>query len=212
MALDPFDELAERYDAWFDEEGKVIFQIELAALRSASEGLPKPWLEVGVGSGRFAQALGIDVGIDPAKRLLAMARRRGVHVVQGYGERLPFATGSFRTIFLIVTLCFVADPRPVLRECYRVLDKGGRLVTGFVPRESPWGKRYLEKGQLGHPFYSHAKFYNIEETQELLEGAGFRLERCISTLFQSPGRVVELENPREGCDRRAGFVALLARR
>jgi len=31
--------------------------------------LPGPWLEIGIGSGRFAQALGIETGIDPSIKL-----------------------------------------------------------------------------------------------------------------------------------------------
>ena len=57
-----FDSLASDYDAWFDEEGRLIFASEVEALRQALPLLPKPWIEVGVGSGRFAQALGIDIG------------------------------------------------------------------------------------------------------------------------------------------------------
>ena len=49
-----FDSLASDYDAWFEEEGRLIFASEVEALRQALPLLPKPWIEVGVGSGRFA--------------------------------------------------------------------------------------------------------------------------------------------------------------
>jgi hypothetical protein len=61
----PFDNLASAYDAWFEQEGKLIFTIEVEAFRKVLPLLSKPWLEVGVGSGRFAQALNIKMGIDP---------------------------------------------------------------------------------------------------------------------------------------------------
>ena len=69
----PFDDLALEYDAWFDREGSLIFSIEVRAFKSLLSTLPKPWLEIGVGSGRFAQALGIETGIDPSSKLLQMA-------------------------------------------------------------------------------------------------------------------------------------------
>jgi len=212
MKGNPFEELAERYDAWFEEEGKLIFPTELSALRRAAEGLPRPWLEVGVGSGRFAASLGIDVGLDPAERLLEMARRRGMAVVRGRGEALPFPAESFGGVFLIVTLCFVEEPSAVLRECRRVLREGGGLVVGLVPAESPWGRRYTALGKEGHPFYSRARFYTVAEVKKLLSAAGFSLERCYSTLYQPPGDVRHVEKPREGCDPQAGFVVFLARR
>ena len=207
----PFDELAERYDAWFEEpEGRLIFQSELAALKEVAKNLPRPWLEIGVGSGRFARALGIDVGIDPSPKLLEIARRRGLEVVRGRGEEMPFADDSFGTAFLIVTICFVADPRPVLREAARVLGEGGKLVVGLVPRDSPGGKHYLKQGERGHPFYSRAIFYSLAEVEELLSQTGFVRERCLSTLYQRPGEVTAAEPPREACDPRAGFLAILA--
>ena len=82
-----FNELADQYDAWFDEQGKVVSNIEVCALKSVLAYLPKPWLEIGVGSGRFAQALGIKMGIDPSKKLLEMASKRGINVFLGLGGR-----------------------------------------------------------------------------------------------------------------------------
>ena len=61
-----FDELARDCDDWFDGEGKVIFPIEVQALQKVLPSLPGPWLEVGVGGGRFAQASGVKAGIDPS--------------------------------------------------------------------------------------------------------------------------------------------------
>ncbi|MFO7650004.1 MAG: hypothetical protein R6X13_01500, partial [bacterium] len=65
MSSSPFDAIAAQYDAWYDGKGKAAFATELAALRPLLARLPRPWLEVGVGTGRFAQALGIPLGIDP---------------------------------------------------------------------------------------------------------------------------------------------------
>jgi hypothetical protein len=61
-----FDSLASAYDAWFEDEGKLIFAIEIRGFQKALPLLPKPWLEIGVGSGRFAQSLGIEIGLDPS--------------------------------------------------------------------------------------------------------------------------------------------------
>ncbi len=42
-----------------------------------------------------------------------------------------FADGSFDLIFNACSSCFMADLEPVWRECFRVLRRGGALLTGF---------------------------------------------------------------------------------
>ena len=95
----PFDDLALEYDAWFDKEGSLIFFIEVRAFKLLLSSLPKPWLEIGVGSGRFAQALGIETGVDPSSKLLQMARRRGINAFLGRGEQELFDEESFGSVF-----------------------------------------------------------------------------------------------------------------
>lgn len=89
-----FDGLAARYDAWYEgPAGRVLFPLEVACLWPLVEDAGRPRLEIGVGSGRFAQALEVEVGLDPAPAPLALARRRGVWPVQGVGELPPSGTG-----------------------------------------------------------------------------------------------------------------------
>jgi SAM-dependent methyltransferase len=206
----PIDSLASTYDAWFEEEGKLIFDIEVSAFKEVLHLLPKPWLEIGVGSGRFAQVLGIEVGIDPSVRLLDMAKRRGVTVLRARGEEQVFAQEAFGTIFLIVTLCFVDSPSTVFQEAYRILKPGGKVVLGLVLSESPWGKLYQERKLEGHRFYKYATFYSYHEVERLLKDSGFVIEKVVSTLFQNPGGVKELETPREGFSIDAGFTVIVA--
>jgi SAM-dependent methyltransferase len=206
----PFDDLAQEYDAWFDKEGSLIFPIEVEAFKSLLPTLPKPWLEIGVGSGRFAQALGIETGVDPSSKLLQMARRRGINVFLGRGEQELFDEGAFGTVFLIVTLCFVDSPLGVLKEAHRILMPNGRLVLGFVPKDSPWGELYQQKKEEGHRFYRYAKFYKCSEVARFTVRAGFMGERMVSTLLQRPGEVEHMEAPREGYDIEAGFTIIVA--
>jgi len=208
--VSPFDDLAPEYDAWFDEEGSLIFFIEVKAFRALLPSLPKPWLEIGVGSGRFAQALGIETGVDPSYKLVEMARRRGINAFLGRGEQELYDEESFGTVFLIVTLCFLDSPLDVLREASRILVPDGKLVLGLVLWESPWGKLYRQKKNEGHRFYRYAKFYKCDEVVRLLARAGFVTEKIVSTLFQEPGKVQHVEEPREGYFPDAGFTVIMA--
>lgn len=208
-----FQRQAGCYDAWFDsEDGKMLFASALLCLRQVSGNLPRPWLEIGVGTGRFAEALGIDVGVDPASGVLLYAKRHGVRTVRAMGHALPFEDGVFGAVFLIVTLCFADDAAQLLREAARVTRPDGGIVVGIVPAESPWGRFHASRGKRGHVCYSEAKFYTLEQVRDLARLAQLRADRVVSTLFQRPGQgPFEIEHAREGEDGRAGFVAMLFR-
>ena len=99
-----FDLYAEDYDRWFDtEEGRVIFEMEVEAVRPLIRDFRYPFIEIGVGSGRFAKELGIDFGIDPSSKLLEIAKSRGINVKKARGEKLPFSDESFGGVFILFT-------------------------------------------------------------------------------------------------------------
>jgi len=202
-----FDRLAARYDAWYDgPAGAAIFRSELACLQPLLAGLPRPWAEIGAGSGRFAAALGVDVGLDPAAASLAIARSRGIRVVRGAGERLPFRPGAFGAVLIVVTLCFAGDPAALLAEARGVTRDDGAVVLGEVFAGSPWGRFYRREAARGHPFYSAARFLTREQTLTLLARAGLRLQAARSTLYQPPGERPVTEPARSGEAAAAGFV------
>jgi SAM-dependent methyltransferase len=206
----PFDSLADQYDSWYDTKGRLAFEIELAALRPLLPDCPKPWLEVGVGTGRFAQALGIPLGIDPSEALLQKARQRGIEVLWGEGEELVFRAGSFGTVFLLTTWEFLTDPAKVLHECFRVLAPGGKLVNAYLDRDGRWGASYVAKARAGHPLFRQAHFDTYDDVKRLTEQAGFEVTQAVSTLLQGPGETTVVEQPQPGFVKGASFVVIVA--
>lgn len=204
----PFDVEADRYDLWFESrEGKTIFKVEKDCLRTLVSGGKGLWLEVGVGSGRFAAAFSISQGLEPSSRMLAIAARRGIHAVRGRGEDLPYRDATFDGVLMVTTLCFLTDIRRTLSECRRVLRPRGTLVVGIVPAESTWGQLYAAKGREGHALYSKARFYTCRQVVHNCADAGFVLETAASCLLTSPD-----DEPtaclEEGINESAGFVAM----
>jgi SAM-dependent methyltransferase len=210
-ATSPFDTLATDYDQWFDgKDGKVIFASEVRAIKEVLPSLSSPWLEIGVGSGRFAQALGITTGLDLSGKLLEIARSRDIITLQGNIEDHFLPLESFGTVFLIMTLCFIKNPALALQEIGQILKPDGRIVLGDVPSSSSWGKLYLQKKQNAHPFYKQANFYTYDELKDLLKQAGFNIDMTISTLLQKPGQLTTVEVPLNDYHKDAGFLVITA--
>lgn len=208
-----FDDYAGNYDQWFDSpEGKALFIAEVEAVRLLTKGLEHPFLEIGVGTGRFAKELEIDFGIDPSEKALDIARRRGISVQQATGEILPFKDEIFGAVFLLFTLCFVKDAGAVIAEAKRVLKPGGGLIIGVINRESPWGRLYLQKKEEGHPIYKHARFYSVSEVVKMLKKTGMNVEAYASTLCHQPSQELIEEKAYDKLIEDAGFVCTLARK
>ncbi|MCD6377791.1 MAG: class I SAM-dependent methyltransferase [Planctomycetes bacterium] len=207
----PFQNLANRYDKWFDSpRGKEIFSLEVACLQRLIGNLEGRWLEVGVGTGRFAKALGIKEGIDPAQAVLKIAADRGIKVKLARAENTPYPAETFDGLLMVVTICFLDNPAEALGECYRILKQQGRLIIGLVPADSSWGRFYAEKGRDNHPFYSAAKFYTCQEVIELANKVGPTFYAARSCLFDPPEEI-ERNLSKEihpGTDPSAGFVAM----
>ena len=192
----PFNTLSASYDAWYDTpKGQAIFAAEVACIQALAPTFPGRWLEVGVGTGRFAAALGIHEGIDPSPDMLALATARDIAARHGSAERLPCTTGSYDGLLLALTLCFIPDAPPALSECHRVLKPDGTLVLAFVPGDSVWGQLYTAKKAAGHPIYSAATFHPLASIIAATEAAGFVLRQSAGTLDGPAGEPPPIPAP-----------------
>jgi len=204
----PFETHHQRYDAWFVRH-TAAYQSELLAIRTLL-----PWrglgLAVGVGTGRFAAPLGVQVGIDPAREVLGYAAKRGVAVVQGIAEALPFSNDSFDFILSVTTICFVDDAAAMMTEARRVLKPNGELVIGFIDRASTLGRHYLAH-QAENLFYREATFYSADEVKQLLLDTGFSEPLWVQTLSKPLEETREIEPVRTGRGQGA-FIVVKVRR
>lgn len=205
------DDAAARYDAWFDAH-PAAFAAEVAALRHLFPPLPPGarTVEVGVGTGRFAAALGVREGVEPAAAMARRARLRGIAVTPGVAERLPLADASCHLVLMVTVLCFVDDPEAALAEAHRVLVPGGHLLLGFIDAASPLGRRYARERRPGS-FYAGATFRTARQVARLLRRAGFADLAWAQTVFGSPEEM-ETPDPVRPGHGRGGFVAVRARK
>jgi len=203
-----FDQHYGRYDEWF-ERNLFAYRSELRAIRHflppAGTGL-----EIGAGSGRFCEPLGIKIGIEPSQMMRRLADARGVNVLGAVAERLPFRAGSFDFALMVTTLCFVDNGEASFREAARILKAKGHFIVGFVDRNSRLGSFY-QAHKSENVFYRDATFYSVEEVLTLLRCADLGYVEVIQTVF---GGLADIRVVQEfqGGHGEGGFVVIRSRK
>ncbi len=175
-----FDTHAQEYDAWF-ERHQALYQSELLALRELVPASGKG-VEIGVGSGRFAEPLGITAGVEPSAAMAILARLRGIQVTEAVAEALPFQDQAFDYAVFVTTLCFVDSVSAALAEAYRIIRPGGCIIIGLINKESELGKQYESKKQQSI-YYRDAQFVEIDYVTSVLTDLGFVELTWRQTLF-----------------------------
>lgn len=138
--------------------------------------------DLGCGSGTFTALLKSRgyacVGLDISGKLVAVGRRkhRGIELLQGDIERLPFADGSFDGVLLSGVVHHFPEPSRCAVEVARVLRPQGRFVAFDPNRMNPFMWLYRDRTS---PFYSSVGVTANErpvlarEVAAVFERAGF---------------------------------------
>ena len=153
-------------------------------------------IEVGVGTGRFSKPLGIKEGVEPSKEMAKRAVKRGIEIMKGTAERLPYAALQFDFV-LFVTVCFVKNVKKAFEEAYRVLKPEGSVIIGFLDSDGQIAKRYAAERHRSD-FYHKAQFYRVDRIEKLLKETGFKKPIFNQTLFGELEDIKEVQIPREG--------------
>jgi len=187
----PFDNYSNEYEDWFIIN-KYAFQSELNAIKKA---LPENGdvIEVGIGSGIFAAPLGIKEGVDPSEAMREKARKRDIRVMDAVAEKLPYADQSQDAVLMVTTICFVDDIYKSFQEVHRVLKENGHFIIGYVDKNSPIGKLYLEQKSKSL-FYKDAIFFETKELYEILRETGFKIKNTYQTVFGEIDEINEVQH------------------
>jgi SAM-dependent methyltransferase len=228
MARDYLTELLEAY--WFAPPVALWRAIELRTAARACQESEHPLLDLGCGDALIGEILfgssgGVDVGLDPWAGQLRRAARSDAyrHVDQAYGDRLPYPSRSFATVFSNSVLEHIPDVRPVLREAARVLRPGGRFIF-TVPSDAfrrlldGYARRRAAGDREGAEAYAarvdrqleHHHYYTPDEWRALLSGAGLTLVKGTYYVPEGVERFWDRMNSRFGVGERRSAWNVLA--
>jgi len=202
MTKNPFDIYTDEYENWFIEN-ELLFQSELLALKQVVP-TNKKGIEIGVGSGLFAEKLNIKFGIDPSEKMLEFAKQRKIIVEKGVAENLPYTDNSFDFAVFVTSICFVENPEKAIKETYRILNNNGEIIIAFIDKESSLGQ-ILEKNKNESKFYKDAKFFSVKEIVELIETNGFLINSIFQTLTKK--NIKAIEQPSKGY-KKGSFIVI----
>jgi ubiquinone/menaquinone biosynthesis C-methylase UbiE len=204
--IKPFEKYHKRYENWF-RENKFAYESELLAVKKLlpanGEGI-----EIGVGSGRFAEPLGIRLGVEPSEEMRKIAEKRGIKVIDGVAEKLPFANDNFDFALMVTTICFLDDIESAFKEVYRILKLEGSFIIGFVDKDSSIGKLYQIQ-KMKNVFYRIANFYSVDEVVSCLKETGFENFAFVQTIFHNLTEIKEIEPTKKGYGQ-GSFVVIKA--
>ncbi|HTL82509.1 MAG TPA: class I SAM-dependent methyltransferase [Bacteroidia bacterium] len=191
-----FEKHVVEYDKWFDKYS-AVFQSEVEALRQMLPSGESHGIEVGLGTGRFAKALGIKEGIEPSEALRELAAERGIEVMDAVAEELPYKDLRFDFVLMASCINYLEDPERAFREAFRVLKHDGVLIVGSIEKDSIIGSSYESKRGKSI-FYRQAVFYSTDKLVERLREAGFKKFEYLQTLFNPLDRITSPEAAKQG--------------
>src|SRR5436305_7085522 len=129
-----YDESAPRYDRQMRLFERLLFGNGRAWVCEQAAG---DVLEIAIGTGRNLSYYPPEVrltGIELSPEMLALAKheaarlRRDAELRVANAEALDFADESFDTVTCTLALCTIPDDARAVREMWRVLRPGGRLL------------------------------------------------------------------------------------
>lgn len=106
--------------------------------------------------------------------------------VTSTAERLPFQDGWFDVVIIKHVIEHLHHPEQAIDEIARIMSRNGLLVFS-TPNLDSVGRQWKKKQWIGFRDPTHISIKKPTEWLEILDNAGFKVERCFSDgLWDTP--------------------------
>ena len=144
-----------------------------------------PWvgegrlLDFGCGGGgylaRMAEQGWRVTGLDAALGAVQRVRDLGLEALAGSLPHPHLRAASFDVVTMWHSLEHVHAPLPILREAFRLLVPGGKLIVA-VPNRASWAASAFGPAWFGLDLPRHLTHFDPETLAKMLTAAGFRVD------------------------------------
>jgi SAM-dependent methyltransferase len=166
-----------------------------------------PWqsdgrvLDVGCGAGNelnLLRHLGWQAeGLEPDRAAVDAATHAALKVTQGDLLSHPFAPESFDAVTMSHVIEHLVDPKRHLREAWRLLRPGGRLVL-LTPNANSWGHRHYGADWRGLEPPRHLQIFTLPSLKQTLRELDFDISRARTSARDAGYLLLFCENLRQG--------------
>lgn len=169
-----YDDLRERFPRYTDKKVNLL-------------------IDIGCGRGDYParmKSLGWNVlGIEPDPLSAELAKAKGVPVIVGNLGDAEIADETADQVTLQHVIEHLADPRAGIRECHRIVRKGGRVII-YTPNHESLGHRVFRDAWLPLDPPRHLFIFSERSMRRLIESSPFR-EYRISTVPASASNIYD---------------------
>lgn len=135
--------------------------------------------------------IGLKVAAEPTLRPLTQLLETDDRVpLQMLFEAMPFESESIDLVVMPHSLEVSEDPHALLREIYRILIPGGRIILTAFNLMSLWGLRFKMQRFGAKTFLPGRQFMSVFQIRDWLHLLSFHVDRgafgCYGLTFSSP--------------------------